>query len=55
VKYECVYLNDYETVPELEEGLQKWFRFYNTERPHSSLPNYMTPLEFYEAQRKGVL
>lgn len=52
VKYDCVYLNNYETVTELEEGLREWFRFYNTERPHSGLPNDMTPLEFYETQRE---
>jgi len=54
MKYDCVYLNNYETVRELEEGLREWFRFYNTERPHSSLPNDMSPLEFYETQRRKV-
>ncbi len=37
VKYEDIYLRDYGTVPELEAGLAAYFRFYNHERPHSSL------------------
>lgn len=28
MKYECIYLNEYENVPELLEGLRWWFRFY---------------------------
>ena len=47
VKYECIYLNGYETVPELTEGLGKWFRFYNEKRPHSSLGGDRTPHEAY--------
>ena len=37
VKYEDIYLRDYGSVPELEHGLANYFRFYNHERPHSSL------------------
>lgn len=37
VKYEDIYLRDYGSVPELEQGLADYFRFYNHERPHSSL------------------
>ena len=47
VKYECIYLNGYETVPELTEGLGKWFRFYNEKWPHSSLGGDRTPHEAY--------
>ena len=47
VKYECIYLNGYETVPELSEGLGKWFLFYNEKRPHSSLGGDRTPHEAY--------
>lgn len=46
VKYEDVYLKDYETVPSLIAGLGRYFRFYNTERPHQSL-NYRTPAEVF--------
>jgi putative transposase len=46
VKYEEVYLKAYETVSETGLSLAKYFRFYNTERPHSSLDK-MTPDEYY--------
>ena len=37
VKYEDIYLNHYETVPALDRGMNKYFGFYNHERPHQSL------------------
>jgi putative transposase len=46
VKYEEVYIHDYETVGEAVKGIGKYFRFYNTERPHQSL-DYKTPHEMY--------
>jgi putative transposase len=46
VKYEAIYLKDYETVPELERGLQDYFYFYNYERPHQSLA-YRVPNAVY--------
>ena len=49
LKYECVYLNDYENVPDLMKGLRWWLSFYNAERPHTSLPGNMTPHEMYES------
>jgi putative transposase len=39
VKQEYVYLNPCETGKELWHGLDAYFRFYNTERPHQSLNN----------------
>lgn len=42
VKYEDIYLKDYETGEALLEGLRQYFRFYNEERPHQSL-GYRTP------------
>jgi putative transposase len=39
VKQEYVYLNPCETGHELWRGLNDYFRFYNTERPHQSLRN----------------
>ena len=47
VKYEEVYLKEYETVSDLREGLGKYFWYYNHERPHQSL-GYATPAEAYE-------
>lgn len=32
VKYECSYLNVYENVDQLYQGLDDYFRFYNIER-----------------------
>ena len=37
VKYEDIYLRDYEDGLELEDGLFKWFADYNDERPHQAL------------------
>jgi len=46
VKYEEVYLHDYQSVPEAKERLALYFDFYNSERPHASL-EYRTPFEVY--------
>lgn len=48
VKYEDIYIKDYEEVSELESGLEAYFRFYDEERPHQSL-DYRTPGEVYRA------
>ena len=54
VKYEDIYIKDYEAVPELVSGLTAYFRFYDEERPHQSL-DYRTPGEVYRAGTKGAL
>lgn len=46
VKYEEIYLYDYETVRQVVESLEDYFHFYNTERPHQSL-SYQTPYEVH--------
>ncbi len=46
VKYENIYLNDYQTLPMLRAGVSKYFYFYNSERSHQSL-GYKTPDEKY--------
>jgi len=46
VKYENIYINDYQTVPELRSGLKRYFEFYNQERLHQSL-DYQTPKEVH--------
>jgi len=46
VKYEEVYLHDYQTVPAARSHLGEYFGFYNTERPHEAL-GYQTPHEVY--------
>lgn len=46
VKYERVYLHNYETVREAIQNIGKYFGFYNNERLHQSL-DYQTPAEIY--------
>lgn len=46
VKYECIYLNNYEAVPGARVGLDDYFDFYNDERLHQSL-DYQTPSEVH--------
>lgn len=46
VKYEEVYLHDYESMPRAWRGLDAYFRFYDDERLHQSL-GYVTPASVY--------
>src|SRR6185312_10280281 len=46
VKYEDIYIWGYEAVPELHQGLGRYFAFYNDERLHQSL-GYRTPAAVY--------
>jgi putative transposase len=46
VKYEEVYLRAYDSVSEARASLARYFIFYNTKRPHSSLDAW-TPERFY--------
>jgi putative transposase len=47
VKYEEVYLHDYQSVPQAMSGLGNYFIFYNSERLHQSL-GYKTPEAVYQ-------
>lgn len=51
VKYEEVYLRDYEGVLLARESLGKYFTFYNEERRHQGLKG-LTPLEAYKGPVK---
>jgi putative transposase len=42
VKYECVYLQEWDSVVAVREALKTYFQFYNEERPHQSLAG-LTP------------
>jgi putative transposase len=46
LKYECVYLNAFETIPDAKQQLGTWIDYYNHERPHSQLKD-RTPNEVY--------
>jgi putative transposase len=54
VKYEEVYLHDYQTVPEARTHLAAYFDFYNDERPHEAL-GYRTPQEVYFGTRATLV
>lgn len=51
VKYEDIYLNNYETMNELKDGIKRYFKFYNSKRFHQSL-EYKTPDEMYNSAFK---
>ncbi len=46
LKYECVYLNAFETGSEAREGIGAWISYCNERRPHSS-HGLLTPDEAY--------
>ena len=46
VKYENIYLKDYRNGKELYHGLEEYFSFYNTRRPHQSL-GYRVPEDIH--------
>ena len=50
IKYEEVYLHDYEDVPAAISGIGRYMKFYNVERPHQRLA-YQTPEAVY---RRGL-
>jgi putative transposase len=50
VKYEDIYLKDYVSGTDLNEGLTRWFDFYTHRRPHQGLNN-QTPYEVYHGIR----
>ena len=46
VKYEEVYLHDYDSPRQARQGLSRYLTYYNEGRPHQSL-GYRTPAEVY--------
>ncbi len=46
VKYEDVFIRDYETLSDARVGLRRYFPFYNDERFHETL-DYQTPAQVY--------
>lgn len=47
LKYEDIYIKDYQRVADLIDGLRAYFDFYNNSRPHHTLKG-MTPAEVYD-------
>ena len=54
LKYECVYLNAFETGSEARAGIGEWVSYYNGERPHSSLGG-LTPDDVYSGTTTEAL
>jgi len=53
VKYEEIYLKDYQSIDELKSSLKEYFEFYNHERPHSTHGG-KTPAEIYGVMKEVV-
>lgn len=53
VKYEEVYLNDYDSPRVARQGLNRYLTFYNHERIHQSL-EYRTPADVYTSTQRRV-
>jgi putative transposase len=47
LKYECIYLNAFETGSETRARIEKWMAFCNAERPHS-MHGILTPNDAYD-------
>ena len=45
LKYECVYLHDFHDGHQARQIIGEWLRYYNEDRPHSSLSDDRTPME----------
>lgn len=46
LKYECIYLHEFDCGSAVKKGLREWIRFYNERRPHSTFDG-QTPHEVY--------
>lgn len=53
VKYDNIYVQGYETITDVRQGLKTYFAHYNTERLHQSL-DYQTPWEVYSGIKFNV-
>jgi putative transposase len=53
LKYEEVYLKDYESGLDARKSIDEYFNFYNKERLHSSL-GYVPPAEIYFGKNRNI-
>ena len=51
VKYENIYLQDYQSPKEARQGIADYLIYYNQQRPHQSL-NYSTPADVYFGKKR---
>jgi putative transposase len=49
LKYEEVYLNAYETLPEARDGIRRWIAFYNQRRKHQALQKRTPDTVYYQS------
>ncbi len=55
LKYECVYLQAFESGYKAKQKIGNWIQYYNTQRPHSTFGE-KTPFEvYYNLQVNGTL
>ena len=54
LKYELIYINEYQTGLDLVAGLAAYIDFYNHRRSHQSL-NYQTPAQVYFQSHQPIL
>ena len=54
IKYEEVYLHEYESPREARQGIGQYIDYYNNRRPHQAL-DYRTPAEMYFDSPQGVI
>ncbi len=47
VKYEVIYLKEYENGSQIYQDLKEYFEYYNKKRPHQSF-NFRTPAQIYQ-------
>ncbi len=47
LKYEDIYIRDYQTPCSLRYGLEAFVQFYNHQRPHQAL-DYQTPYSIHK-------
>ncbi|WCR20897.1 transposase (plasmid) [Paracoccus alcaliphilus] len=53
LKYECVYLNAFETGSQARKGIGAWISYYNEKLPHSS-QGLLSPAEAYDTPNQNL-
>ena len=54
IKYECIYLQEFDNVYQLRKVIANWLEFYNKNRPHSTFAG-LTPEEVYYGDNSNAL